>query len=98
MRQMKLFSKSFKRRVFENKRFINSITEAEKTGNILEGSVNTETEEYKENFQNLNSLVNDLKTNIQKIQLGGGEVARERQTKKGKLLPRDRIDNLIDPG
>jgi 3-methylcrotonyl-CoA carboxylase beta subunit len=97
MRQMKLFSKNFKR-VFENKRFINSITEAEKTGNVIEGSVNTETEEYKENFQNMNSIVNDLKAKIQKIQLGGGEVARERQTKKGKLLPRDRIDHLLDPG
>jgi len=29
---------------------------------------------------------------------GGGKKARERHTSKGKLLPRDRIANLLDPG
>lgn len=31
------------------------------------------------------------------LYLGGGEKARERHISRGKMLPRDRIDNLLDP-
>lgn len=43
-------------------------------------------------------LVGDLKAKIQEIQLGGGSVARQRHLSRKKLLPRDRIDALLDPG
>lgn len=44
----------------------------------------------------MESLVKRFKTTVEKIVEGGGEKARERHTKKGKLLPRDRIDSLLD--
>jgi 3-methylcrotonyl-CoA carboxylase beta subunit len=40
----------------------------------------------------------DLRTKVEKIKLGGGERARARHLQRNKLLPRDRIDGLIDPG
>src|SRR6201999_572504 len=35
---------------------------------------------------------------LELVALGGGERARERHTSRGKLLPRERIDRLLDPG
>ncbi|XP_013405096.1 methylcrotonoyl-CoA carboxylase beta chain, mitochondrial [Lingula anatina] len=61
-------------------------------------SPDTENAEYKENYERMQQLVQQLKTTVGKITQGGGEKARERQTSRGKLLPRDRINNLLDPG
>ena len=44
----------------------------------------------------MENLVQDLKSKVGKIILGGGEKARERHKNRGKLLPRDRIDSLLD--
>mmetsp|Transcript_43015 Transcript_43015/g.115997 ORF Transcript_43015/g.115997 Transcript_43015/m.115997 type:complete len:527 (+) Transcript_43015:295-1875(+) len=43
-------------------------------------------------------LVTELRANIDTIKEGGGQVARERHMARGKLLPRQRIDGLIDRG
>merc|ERR1719357_173190 len=43
-------------------------------------------------------LVDELKSRTEKIKLGGGEKARRLHTSRGKLLPRERIDRLLDPG
>lgn len=52
----------------------------------------------KGNFERMISLVDDLRKAVQKIEKGGGHKARERHTKRGKLLPRDRVNHLLDPG
>ncbi|XP_064596088.1 methylcrotonoyl-CoA carboxylase beta chain, mitochondrial-like [Liolophura sinensis] len=54
--------------------------------------------EYKENYDRMKSLVVELKQKVNKILQGGGAKARERQTSRGKMLPRDRITTLLDPG
>ncbi|UVC09903.1 methylcrotonoyl-CoA carboxylase [Rhizobium sp. TH2] len=46
----------------------------------------------------MRGLVDDLKSKVSTIAIGGGEKARERHLSRGKLLPRDRIDGLLDPG
>ena len=46
----------------------------------------------------MQALVEDLESKCSSIALGGGAIARERHTSKGKLLVRERIDALIDPG
>eukprot|EP00842_Homolaphlyctis_polyrhiza_P006067 jgi/Hompol1/6461/HPOL_003431-RA len=51
-----------------------------------------------ENAERVASLVKQLRDDVAKIRLGGGEVARKRHLSRNKLLPRDRIDALIDPG
>lgn len=50
------------------------------------------------NANHMHALVADFKKLIIKIQEGGGEQARERHREHGKLLPRDRIELLLDPG
>ncbi|XP_061043875.1 methylcrotonoyl-CoA carboxylase beta chain, mitochondrial [Eubalaena glacialis] len=53
---------------------------------------------YQENYEQMKALVNQLQERAQNIRLGGGEKARARHISRGKLLPRERVDNLIDPG
>src|SRR3954462_6722887 len=43
-------------------------------------------------------LVADLNAELEKIRMGGGEKARARHTSRGKLLPRERVDRLLDKG
>ena len=43
-------------------------------------------------------LVDELKSRLAVAALGGSEKSRERHVSRGKLLPRDRVDTLLDPG
>ena len=43
-------------------------------------------------------LVDQLRAKLAEAALGGSERARERHVERGKLLPRDRVDGLLDPG
>ena len=54
--------------------------------------------EFKQNESAMLTLVNNLRDTINKIALGGEESARQRHLKHGKLLPRERLAQLIDPG
>jgi 3-methylcrotonyl-CoA carboxylase beta subunit len=58
--------------------------------------VNANSQEFADNAAHMQAQVDDLQQLIQKISLGGGEKARTRHTDRGKLLPRDRINALID--
>src|SRR5690242_9799403 len=44
------------------------------------------------------ALVNQLRTKLATAALGGPQRSRERHVSRGKLLPRDRVDGLLDPG
>ena len=44
------------------------------------------------------ALGEELRQKLAAARLGGGERARDRHTARGKLLPRDRVDTLLDPG
>ena len=46
----------------------------------------------------MRALVDDLRARVAEAQLGGGETARQRHLARNKLLPRDRVAGLIDPG
>ncbi len=54
--------------------------------------------EFDANKKAMESLVTDLRDKLSTIEQGGGDKARERHTSRGKLLPRERIDTLLDPG
>ncbi len=45
----------------------------------------------------MRALVDDLNARLAKIALGGGEAARAKHLARGKLLPRDRVEMLLDP-
>ena len=46
----------------------------------------------------MDGLVDTLRTRIAEIEKGGGDAARKRHQERGKLLPRERINRLLDPG
>jgi 3-methylcrotonyl-CoA carboxylase beta subunit len=44
------------------------------------------------------ALVADLQVQLERVRAGGGERARQRHVARGKLLPRERVEQLLDPG
>jgi len=60
--------------------------------------INTRSPEFLENAEHMQQQVNDLKEKVAGIKLGGGEKSREKHLSRGKLLPRDRVKALLDPG
>ncbi len=54
--------------------------------------------EFRENDAAMRAAIDDLRRETGKAALGGGEAARERHVSRGKMLVRDRIDALLDPG
>jgi 3-methylcrotonyl-CoA carboxylase beta subunit len=43
-------------------------------------------------------LIAELRERLERVRAGGGERARQRHLERGKLLPRDRVERLCDPG
>lgn len=64
---------------------------------VLKSNIDTASQGYSENHAALSAVVEDLKARMAKISQGGNERARERHLSRGKLLPRERIDLLLDP-
>ena len=54
--------------------------------------------EFAENAASLQAQVADLDAQLERIALGGGEKARAKHTARDKLLPRERVSALLDPG
>jgi 3-methylcrotonyl-CoA carboxylase beta subunit len=65
---------------------------------IIETKLNPRSDDFRANAAALETLVADLRARIEKLALGGGEAARDKHLSRGKLLPRDRIAQLLDPG
>ena len=65
---------------------------------VLASTVNPREAAFQENAGAMRSLVDDLRGVVARIKEGGGEAARARHLSRGKLLPRDRIRKLLDPG
>jgi 3-methylcrotonyl-CoA carboxylase beta subunit len=64
----------------------------------LESAVNARSDEFRANADAMRAIVADLRTQAARVARGGGETARARHLSRGKLLPRDRIEALLDPG
>jgi len=65
---------------------------------ILENAVNPRCEIFQGNVSTTKELVADLKNKILHITQGGGEATTSRHLSRGRLLPRTRIETLLDPG
>ncbi len=65
---------------------------------VIKSKLNTRTDEFKANDTHNRALVADLREKVAQIKLGGPERLRERHVARGKLLPRDRVRTLLDPG
>lgn len=64
----------------------------------LQTNVDPSSEEYKENEKHMSEVTARMAELTRKIQRGGPEKAREKHIARKKMLPRDRITSLIDPG
>ncbi|MDZ7842690.1 MAG: carboxyl transferase domain-containing protein [Gammaproteobacteria bacterium] len=65
---------------------------------VLRSNLDTRGDEFQANRAHLQSLVDDLREKAEVIARGGGERAREKHVARDKLLPRDRIQALLDVG
>ena len=64
----------------------------------LRSAINPAAAEFKANADHMRGLVADLHQRLSDVSGGGGAASRERHIKRGKLLARDRVDLLVDPG
>ena len=64
----------------------------------LVSRVDPRSDSFRANAQAMQALVDDLQRQVHKVKQGGGERSRERHLARGKLLPRERIRRLLDPG
>jgi len=64
----------------------------------LDSKLDLSSDEAKARATHNRSLVDRLRADIARGALGGTDKARERHTARGKLLPRDRVERLLDPG
>jgi len=65
---------------------------------VIKSKLDTRGEEFKANAAAMQALVEELRQKSAVVARGGSEDARARHLARGKLLPRDRVDHLLDPG
>lgn len=65
---------------------------------VIKTAINTKARDFVANSEHMLGLTQDLSALVARIKQGGGERNQQRHKARGKLLPRDRIDALIDPG
>ncbi len=64
----------------------------------LASRISTSSDDFSANKAAMEQVVADFKQKLVQIELGGDETARAKHLARGKLLPRDRVNTLIDPG
>ncbi|WPZ34124.1 carboxyl transferase domain-containing protein [Thalassobaculum sp. OXR-137] len=65
---------------------------------VIRSAVDTRSDGFRQNAERTAALVEELREKVRAVNLGGGDRARERHLSRGKLLPRDRVRTLLDPG
>src|SRR6201996_7957080 len=64
----------------------------------LHSSIDPASSEFARNAEAMKSLVAELRGRLDQVAGGGGEASRKRHTSRGKMLARERVDLLLDPG
>lgn len=65
---------------------------------VIQSRVLTRSDRFRENDQAMRDLLADLRRVLDEAARGGGQKAQARHLARGKLLPRDRVQALLDPG
>ena len=65
---------------------------------VLSSSFDRASPQARANRDSMSGLVADLHKKLDAVRQGGPERARDKHTKAGKLLPRERVERLLDPG
>ena len=63
----------------------------------LTSTLNPRAETFKASAQQMRHLLDDLNARLAQVALGGGTAARAKHAARGKLLPRERVEMLLDP-
>ncbi|MET1253906.1 carboxyl transferase domain-containing protein [Aliikangiella maris] len=65
---------------------------------IIKSKLNTRSQEFVANTEFMQSLIDDVRDKMQTIAQGGGKEKQDKHTNRGKLLPRERVRQLLDIG
>ncbi len=65
---------------------------------VLDTKLSAESDDFRANAAHNRALAEDLRARVATAALGGSEKSRDRHVGRGKLLPRDRVERLLDPG
>ena len=65
---------------------------------VFKSKIDPDTEGFKNNFQFHQNLAQQLKNDLAKVSEGGKEFSRQLHQSRGKLLPRERVNRLLDSG
>jgi 3-methylcrotonyl-CoA carboxylase beta subunit len=65
---------------------------------VLRSRLQAGSEEYRDNAAAMQAMIADLRAKHAQVRMGGDAAARERHSGRGKLLARERIARLVDPG
>ena len=65
---------------------------------VLDTKLSPDSETFRANAAHNRALAERLRADVAKAALGGSEKSRERHVSRGKLLPRERVERLLDPG
>ena len=64
----------------------------------LSSTIDPASEDFKANEAAMTSVIDDLRSVTAAARLGGNAASRDRHVGRGKMMVRDRIDTLLDPG
>ena len=65
---------------------------------IIQSKINTRSQGFIDNAASMQVQVDELRQQLGTTALGGSQSSRDKHTARGKLLPRDRVERLLDPG
>ena len=65
---------------------------------VIQSKIQTSSEEFRSNHSHHAALAEEVRQAVDRVRCGGSPEAVDRHHKRGKLLPRERIDRILDPG
>ena len=65
---------------------------------VIESRVDPNSEDFRANLEHMQGLEADLAAQLDRARAGGGPEATRRHREQGKLLVRERVERLLDPG
>ena len=68
------------------------------SGPVLDTKLSPDSETFRANAAHNRALADELRAKVAAAARGGSDSARDKHVARGKLLPRDRVERLLDPG
>ena len=65
---------------------------------VIASTIDPRSDSFRANAEGMRAIVDDLARTLAAARAGGGDRARQRHLARGKLLPMDRVETLLDPG